>query len=163
MNTPEFKFALREDLKDKPEFLPTRSNQNDTGFDVRCAEPDGVTFLPFECKTISLGIRAFCPEGYWYELKPRSSTFVKKNLHCLYGTIDECYGGTLMLAAQYIPLASISEPFLRIEFGERIGQIIPVRRQEMIVTGISNEEIERLYLERNSSRGAGGFGSSGQR
>lgn len=191
---PEFKFALREDIKNRKEFLPTRSESKATGWDVRCAEPEGAILKPFEHCKIKLGFRAMPPEGYWFELKPRSSTFGKKHLHCLYGTIDETFEGELLLAFQYIPsivwkpvtVLNISrqlelfnnieyyrrgaeflpgeimaESALRVDFGDRIAQIIPVRRQEMSVIDVSNEEIDKFYKERNESRGAGGFGSTG--
>lgn len=160
---PTYKFALREDLKDKPEFLPTRGEPLATGWDVKCAEPDGLSLEPGQKVKIRLGFRGFCPPGWWYELKPRSSTFGKKDLNCLYGTIDESYEGELLLACQYIPESKINAACilrLKIEFGEAIGQIIPVRRQEMTIEQVSNEEYDRLCAERNAARGAGGFGST---
>lgn len=87
MEIPTFKFALREDLKDNKEFLPTLAEPKATGYDVRAAleKSDAVLNIePFAYVKIPLGFRAFCPEGWWYELKPRSSTFGKKNLHSLY-------------------------------------------------------------------------------
>ena len=95
---------------------------------------------------------------------PRSSTFIKRNINSLYGTIDETYEGQLYFCGQYIhDTCTIlsGHNYKRVEFGDRIGQIIPVKRQEMVVEGISNEEFEKLASERSASRGAGGFGSSG--
>jgi dUTPase len=175
---PTYKFALREDLLDHPELLPTRAEPQATGWDVRCAED--LVIKPFEYAKIRLGLRGFCPEGWWYELKPRSSTFTKKKMHALYGTIDETYEGELVFACQYIPNLTLeigvdlglhlgswfsekpSDLNLLLNFGDAIGQLIPVKRQEMIVESISNEEYDRLCKERNSIRGAGGFGSTGR-
>lgn len=190
---PDFKFALREDLQNNPEFLPTKSNPTDTGYDVRCADPDGVILKPFEYFKISLGFRIFAPEGWWLSLHPRSSTFIKKHINALYGVVDEFFSDTCHFCALYIP-ENIWEPvydvadypekkninfykqersFLfnpqkvihvedapKIEFGERIGQLIPVKRQEMEVSQISNEEFDRLVSERG---GRAGFGSSGNK
>lgn len=190
---PEFKFALREDLKNNPEFLPTKSNPTDTGFDVRCADPDGIILKPFEYYKISLGFRIFAPEGWWLDLHPRSSSFFKKHLSALYGVIDETFTLEAAFLATYLP-ANVWIPvwdmtdfpekkrvnfykqqgnFLnnpqhiihvddapRIEFGERIGQLIPVRRQEMSVSEISNEEFEELVQARG---GRDGFGSTGNK
>lgn len=166
-NIPNFKFALREDLVNNKEFLPTKAEPLATGWDVRAAK--SIRLLPFEKKLIPLGFRSFCPEGWWFELKPRSSTFGKKDLHCLYGTIDESYQGELLLACQYIPEAiskydgesSFSDAgSLSINFGDALGQIIPVKRKEMIVEEVSNEEYDALCKDRNAIRGAGGFGST---
>lgn len=164
---PTYKFAVKDGLSE--EFLPTRSNDTDTGWDVRCAE--SVTVKALERIAIPLGIRAFCPEGWWFELKPRSSSFGKKNLHALYGTIDESYEGELIFGCRYIPGQAFSigtwnsyrSQTFKLEQGERIGQIIPVRRQDMNVESVSNQEFDQLCALRNANRGAGGFGSTGDK
>lgn len=175
-NVPIFKFAIREDLQDCYEtFLPKQAESLSTGYDVRAAFKDRKTRIvyPFDYILIPLGFRAFCPNGWWYELKPRSSTFVKKQFHCLYGTIDQTYENELILAAQYIPeslgqtsrFGSKLDFFGKIEinFGDAIGQIIPVKRQEMIIESISNDEYDNLCKNRNATRGTGGFGSTDEK
>lgn len=172
---PEFKFAVREDLLDVVDeasnqnlFLPSKGEPDATGWDVRAAQADrkDIIIRPFEYCMIPLGFRAFCPKGWWYNLHPRSSSFVKKNMHCLIGTIDETYPKEVMLAFQFIPNNKIETKAcmckngsLIIPFATPIAQIIPIERQEMLVTEISNEDIENLYQNRNSVR-KGGFGST---
>jgi len=162
---PIFKFAVREDLKDIGDlFVPVKGEPLATGWDVRAAMPDRKSLIlkPFQHVKIPLGFRTFAPEGWWYELKPRSSTFAKKNLHALYGTIDEAYSNELIFACQYIPNwneISQMQPELYIDFGDAIGQIIPVKRQEMVTSSISNEEFDNLCKNRNAIRN-GGFGST---
>lgn len=175
---PEFKFALRNDLVNDKQFLPTKAEPKATGWDVRAAMPNQKSLIikPLEFVKIPLGFRAFCPEGWWYELKPRSSTFGKKNLHALYGTVDETYEGELVFACQYIPpINQPTENFismetklslhfnlttLTVDFGEAIGQIIPIERQEMLVSEISNEDYDSFCKDRAGVRGTGGFGST---
>lgn len=169
---PEFKFALTEVLVDEcsrrdefssKDFLPTRAENRASGWDVRCAEPEGFELIPGCYLKIPLGIHMLAPEGWWLELKPRSSTFTKRHLHALYGTIDETYPGELLFACQYQPDACeiISRGNLRrIEFGDRIGQVIPVRREEMIVSSTTLDNLRSEHARRNSER-TGGFGSSG--
>ena len=174
MSNPNYKFALREDLKDNKEFLPTRAHDTDTGWDVRAAMSDRkpLVLKPLQKIAIPLGFRGFCPGNFWYELKPRSSTFGKKSLHALYGTIDETYEGELVFACQYIPALNLTENYLQtwyeylhheltINFGDAIGQLIPVRRQEMEVINISNEEYNEETKRRDAARKEGGFGSTG--
>ena len=163
---PTYKFALRADVKDDVRFIPTQAHDRDTGYDVRACMPnqEPIELLPNKYYKVPLGIRAMCPEGWWFKLVPRSSSFLKRNCHFLYGTVDEGYEGELIAAFQYIEDFKLYPAYSQskyIEFGDAIGQIIPVKRQEMIVENVSNEEIERLYSERNSSRKTGGFGSSG--
>lgn len=169
-NTPTFRFAIREDLKDTGTlFLPSRATPKATGWDVRAAFEDrnALTIKVGQYVKIPLGFRALVPEGWWYELKPRSSSFTKKNLHSLYGTIDEDFENQALFVCQYLPEICQGKDYLytytgslKIDFGEAIGQIIPVRRQEMNVENISNEECEQLYLARGDKRGLGGFGST---
>lgn len=182
---PEFKFALREDLKEDKRFLPIRAEPKASGWDVKAAMKDRKPLIirPFEYVKISLGFRAFCPEGWWYELRPRSSTFAKKYLNCLYGVIDQTFENELVLACQYIPEVSfeteticenlsyssesrfnsttqVSAPNLEINFGDAIGQIIPIRRQEMVVSECSNIEYNEYCKNRGGVRKEGGFGST---
>lgn len=186
---PIFKFAIREDLIDTGnQFIPTRATNKSTGWDVKAAFEDRKSYEVSvgEYIKIPLGFRTCTPNGWWYELKPRSSSFVKKNLHSLYGTIDEDYYGQLIFACQYLPpFCFINEQIygpsssvkremfgpikieieklkLTIEFGEAIGQIIPVKRQEMVIETITNQEYDTLCNNKNSTRGAGGFGSTGK-
>jgi len=174
MSNPIYKFALREDLKDNKEFLPARAEPKATGWDVRAAMSDGkpLVLKPLQKVAIPLGFRGFCPDGFWYELKPRSSTFGKKSLHSLYGTIDETYEGELVFACQYIPALNLTENYLQtwyeylhheliINFGDAIGQLVPVRRQEMDVVELSNEEYKKETTQRDAVRREGGFGSTG--
>jgi len=170
MKEPVFKFAIREDLKKSGvSFLPEKATPHSAGWDVKSAER--IEIFPGEMAKIHLGFRAFCPDGWWFELKPRSSSFTKKHLHCLYGTIDEDYFGECLLAVQYFPyekLVYVTEsgnadyylPSLTINFGEALGQIIPVKRRTMLVQEVSNEEYEELCKNSNRIRGAGGFGST---
>lgn len=158
---PKFLFALREDLKDEKGFLPTRAEPLATGWDCRAAMKDRKTLIvrPGQYVRVELGFRAFCPPGWWYRLMPRSSSFVKKSMHALYGVVDEAFNMEALFCFQYIPdVASLGND-LRIEFGDPIAQIIPVQRQEMIVEEVGNVELEQMYRERNAVRN-GGFGST---
>lgn len=180
---PVYKFALREDLKDEKRFLPTRAEPKATGWDVRAAFPDrkSIILRPFEKIAIPLGVRGFCPDGWWYEIKPRSSSYAKKHLNALYGTIDETYEGELLFACQYIPEIKMVKTqidsnsyrgavyfddsmnqSLQIDFGDAIGQIIPRQRQEMEVLEITNDDYNNDCEGRASIRGSGGFGSTGK-
>jgi dUTPase len=168
----EFKFALRDGLDER--WLP-KKDLMDTGYDVCSAEDLQVVLQPFQKAFIKLGFRMFCPEGCWMELRPRSSTFAKKHLNALYGVIDEGYENEVMFACQYIPppiSVKIDDDCwkksidwnqkLIIKPGDKIGQLVPVKRPDVNVVSISNKEYNSLCNIRNGSRGTGGFGSTGQ-
>lgn len=176
---PEYSFALREDVKDEDQFLPTKGEPNASGWDVRACMEDRQPMVvkPLQYIKVPLGFRGFCPTGWWYELKPRSSTFAKKHIHSLYGTIDSDFENNLIFAGMYIPELKYNSnaagefPLdwntyckintLTINFGDAIGQIIPVKRQEMDMLKITNKEYDEWCVYRNSVRGTGGFGSTG--
>lgn len=151
---PEFKFCINEDLDES--FLPQKSDPEATGWDVKSSED--LIIKRDEYFKIRLGFRAFSPPGWWFQLNPRSSFLTKKFTHTLVGIIDETYANEVLLAGQFSPPPDIDE--IQIAKGERIGQIIPIRRQEMKVTKVSTEEFEELCKTRNAVR-SGGFGSTG--
>jgi deoxyuridine 5'-triphosphate nucleotidohydrolase len=153
---PEYRFAMREDLKNDPRFLPTRATSGSSGWDVACAFEDGKSLLvqPGQYLKIPVGLRCIPPEGYWYEMRPRSSTFTKKKLSALYGVADFDYRGDLYFCAQYTGSWTLT-----LEFGEKIGQIIPKKLLEMKVQTISNEEFDNFCKTEKNER-KGGFGSS---
>ena len=170
-SAPTYKFAITnsliaicQDSEFEPEdFLPTRSEPDASGWDVRCADPNGVELKDGCYYKIPLGFRSFCPSGWWAELNPRSSSFIKRHLHSLYGKIDETYPDEWFFLCQYIAdaceIQSKNHP-LRIEFGDRIGQVMPVRRQDMIREVISNDMMDEEIKNRDATR-KGGLGSTG--
>jgi len=154
---PEYKFLLNEGLGD--EFLPTKGEPDATGWDVRSTIDINLTTGDYF--KIPLGFRAFSPKGWWFQLHPRSSSFVKKYMHNLIGIIDEAYSNEVIFAGQYVPDSKSGIlPSLKISKGDRIGQIIPIERQEMKVTRVTKEEFNNLCKQRNAER-SGGFGSTG--
>jgi len=177
---PKFKFALVKDVNDDKQFIPTQGEPFATGYDVRSRI--SLVLNPGDYFKIPLGFRAMPEKGWWFQLHPRSSSFTKKYMHNLVGIIDEHYNQEVIFAGQYIPKfefeTSISKEFelysdeesfkaktdilpnqLIINFGDAIGQIIPVKRVGMSVVEISNKEYDDLCKQRMAIRN-GGFGST---
>ena len=158
MKKPTFRFALREDLGGDKKFLPTKGEPFATGYDIRAAQPDRkpIVLQPGDYFKIPTGIRSFAPEGWWFEVHPRSSSFIKKHIQGHIGVIDEHFANELHFLGKYSPIDNTP---LTIAFGESIAQIIPIERQEMEVLDISNEEYDILCKTRGAVR-KGGFGST---
>jgi dUTP pyrophosphatase len=166
---PMFNFCLVGDVDDS--FIPTRSEPTATGWDVRAAKD--VELYPTQTAKIPLGIKCFAPPGWWLELRPRSGTFAKLDIHSLYGVIDNAYEGELIFACSYLP--KLPEVMLvnsgtvnieglrrlKINKGDRIGQLVPKKLQEMHVSKVSEEQFKELCEARGALRGAGRFGSTG--
>lgn len=159
---PIFQFALREDLKDDERFLPTKAEPEATGYDCRAAQEDrkDIVLRAGQYCKIPLGFRCFCPDGWWYILHPRSSMFAKKYMHNLIGIIDETWEGFTQFAGQYVPDISSLGKDLTIKFGDPIAQIIPYKKEKMIISQINNKELDDLFKQRNAIRKSGGFGST---
>ena len=84
-------------------------------------------------------------------------------MHSLYGKIDETYPNEWFFLCQYLPDACEIQNHnypKRIEFGDRIGQVMPVRRQDMIIEVISNDMMDAEIKNRDAAR-KGGLGSTG--
>lgn len=161
-NLPVFKFALRSDLEGDKRFLPKRATSKASGWDVFAAPENkkSIILRAGQYAKIPLGFRVIPPEGYWLELRPRSSTFTKKFLHCLYGVIDFDYRGFLFLPVMYQAALSALGKDLEIKYGEAMGQIIPIKLREMLVEEVSNDTYDKMCDEEINERGAGGFGST---
>jgi dUTP pyrophosphatase len=154
------KMALAEGLL--PEGLEPRFDvEGDSG--LRLYAVTDVLLVPFQPTLIPHGIAVEVGWGYETQIRPRSSTMYKRRVHIALGTIDSSYSGELFSCATFFPetirdqqghLIAQETPLL-IKAGERLSQLVvaPVANWLDIV------EAEELSI---SSRGAGGFGSTGK-
>ena len=131
--------------------LPTPSYATDgaAGLDVVAAEDR--TLAPGERHAVATGNAIAIPDGYEEQIRQRSGLALKHGITCLNtpGTIDHDYRGEVKVI-----LANLgSEPF-EVRRGERIAQLVPAP-----VLKAAFREVEALA---ETSRGAGGFGSTGQ-
>ena len=100
---------------------------------------------------IPTGLFVELPEGYEMQIRPRSGLAAKHGITVLNspGTIDADYRGEIKVI-----LVNLSNEPFTIEPGERIAQMIVARYEQ-----IEWESVETLS---DTSRGAGGFGSTGK-
>lgn len=130
--------------------IPSYATAGAAGLDVRANLSESVTLKPLERKLIPTGLKVAIPEGYEIQVRPRSGLAFKHGITVLNspGTIDADYRGEIGVLLVNLS----SEPFV-IEHGERIAQLV-VAKHEQISWDIVNELNE-------TTRGAGGFGSTG--
>ena len=129
--------------------LPNYATEGAAGLDVVAAED--VTLAPGQRHAVATGFAIAIPAGYEVQVRPRSGLALKHGITCLNtpGTIDEDYRGEVKVI-----LANLgSEPF-EVRRGERIAQLVPAA-----VVKTRFEEVSELD---ETSRGAGGFGSTGK-
>ena len=128
---------------------PTYATEGAAGLDVVAAE--SLILAPGERHAVATGFSMAIPEGYEVQVRPRSGLALKHGITCLNtpGTIDHDYRGEVKVI-----LANLgNEPF-EVRRGERIAQLVPAR-----VLKAAFREVEVLA---ETSRGAGGFGSTGR-
>lgn len=132
--------------------LPQYATSASAGVDLRANLSEPVQIKPLGRDLISTGIFIELPEGYEAQVRPRSGLAVKKGLTVLNspGTIDADYRGEVKVI-----LINLSQDTVTIENGERIAQMVIQRHEQA-----DWEEVEVLN---ETSRGSGGFGSTGHK
>jgi dUTP pyrophosphatase len=132
--------------------LPTYATEGAAGMDLLAAVAEPLLIPPGGRALVPTGLRLALPPGHELQVRPRSGLALRHGivLPNSPGTIDEDYRGEL----QVIVLNAGTEPFT-VERGMRIAQAVlaPVVRA-------SWQEVRALP---ESTRGAGGFGSTGTR
>ena len=130
--------------------LPSYQTIASAGMDLRANIEEPVILKPLGRALVATGLFMELPAGYEAQIRPRSGLAYKHGITVLNspGTIDADYRGEIKVL-----LVNISEEDFVVNDGERIAQMI-VARHEVV------EWTEAGSLA-ESSRGAGGFGSSG--
>jgi dUTP pyrophosphatase len=138
---------LRDDV-----VLPTRAHPGDAGLDLRTA--DEVVLAPGGRVAAPTGLVVAVPEGHVGLVHPRSGLALRDGVTVVNapGTIDAGYRGEVRVA-----LVNLSDRPVRLAAGERVAQLVVQR-----VTLPEVAEVTDLADEA-TSRGGGGFGSTGRR
>lgn len=131
--------------------LPAYSTEHSAGLDLHANLGESITLKPLERKLIPTGLFIALPQGTEAQIRPRSGLAYKEGLTVLNapGTIDADYRGEVKVL-----LVNLSDKSAVIQNGERIAQMVIARYEKAEFT-----EVESLS---DTSRGAGGFGSTGK-
>ena len=129
--------------------LPSRQTTGSAGFDLASAEPDFV-LAPGERRLVSTGLAVEFPPGIEGQVRPRSGLALRHGITMpnAPGTIDSDYRGEVRVILQNLG----AEP-VTIVRGDRIAQLVFARYE-------TPELVDASALEQ-STRGVGGFGSTG--
>ena len=129
--------------------LPRYQHEGDAGFDL----PSRVDFViePGERATVPTGVAAQIPRGYAGLVLPRSGLAARHGIALVNspGLIDAGYRGEI---AVVLINTDKRRPF-EVKRGDRIAQLVIQKVEEAVIV-----EVDRLD---ETSRGAGGFGSTG--
>lgn len=131
--------------------LPKYARPGDSGMDLRADIDEPVILKPLERKLISAGIIIELPEDYEAQVRPRSGLALKKGVTVLNtpGTIDASYRGVIGVV-----LVNLSNEEVTINPGNRIAQLVIARVEKARLVKVD-------VIMEDTTRGSGGFGSSG--
>ena len=130
--------------------LPHYETIASAGMDLRANINEPITLKPLERTIIKTGLFIELPIGTEAQVRPRSGLAVKKGITVLNapGTVDADYRGEIGVI-----LVNLSNEDFTVENGERIAQLVIAKHERA-----EWEEVNELS---KTSRGEGGFGSTG--
>lgn len=131
--------------------LPEYQTADSAGMDLKAVMEEPITLKPLERTLIKTGLFMELPGGYEAQIRPRSGLAYKQGITVLNspGTIDADYRGEIGVI-----LVNLSQEEVTIAPGERVAQMVIARYEQA--------QWEAVEVLEESSRGAGGFGSTGK-
>ena len=130
--------------------LPKYETNGSSGMDLSANIDKQIKIEPGKTSIIPTGISLAIPENFEIQIRPRSGLAAKNQISVLNtpGTIDADYRGELKVI-----LINLSNKTFVVEGGARIAQMVlcPIVKAKL-------KEVDNLD---DTSRGAGGFGSTG--
>lgn len=128
--------------------LPKYVHPHDAGMDLYSNET--ITIQPQERKLIPIGIALTIPSGYVGLIWDKSGIATNHGLKTMAGVIDSGYRGEIKIL-----IHNLSNQPYTVQAGTKIAQML-------IQPVVQNEIVEVKNLD-DTSRGAGGFGSTGMK
>ena len=132
--------------------LPSRQSEQAAGLDLYAAVPanEPMVIAPGKYASVPTGTALALPAGVEAQVRPRSGLAAKHGVTVLNspGTVDSDYRGEVKVL-----LVNLGEQPFTVRRGERIAQLV-------VATVTAVELLETNALDA-TSRGSGGFGSTG--
>jgi dUTP pyrophosphatase len=131
--------------------MPAYATAGSAGCDLRAAIEAPLLILPGGRALVPTGVAVAIPEGYEGQVRMRSGLAHDSGLALLNapGTIDADYRGEIRLI-----LGNLGSEPVTLERGQRIAQLV--------FAPVARARLERVAELPASSRGGGGFGSTGR-
>lgn len=132
--------------------LPEYATQHAAGLDLKANINEAITLKPLQRQLIATGLFIELPVGFEAQIRPRSGLAFKNGITVLNspGTIDADYRGEIKVL-----LVNLSDTEFVINDGERIAQMVIAKHEQI--------KWETVSVLEDSHRGAGGFGSTGNK
>jgi dUTP pyrophosphatase len=132
--------------------LPEYQTQHSAGMDVRANISETISLRSLERAVVPTGLIVAIPNGYEIQIRPRSGLAAKQGITVLNspGTIDADYRGEVKVI-----LVNLSNETVVIQPGDRIAQMVLAKTEA--INWLLSETLDE------TNRGAGGFGSTGEK
>ena len=132
--------------------LPKYETSGSSGLDLSANIKTPVEIEPGKTTIIPTGISVSIPKNFEIQIRPRSGLAAKNQITVLNtpGTIDADYRGEIKVI-----LINLSKETFIVENGARIAQ--------MVVCPVIKAKLKEVDSLENTSRGSGGFGSTGMK
>jgi dUTP pyrophosphatase len=127
--------------------LPKYAHASDAGLDLYAAEE--TVLVPGQVSRVKTGIAVEIPDGYAGLCWDRSSLSTNHSLKTVAGVIDAGYRGEIMVGIMNLG----SEPYT-FQTGDKVAQ--------MLIQKVEHPEVVESSELTDTSRGEGGFGSTGK-
>jgi dUTP pyrophosphatase len=130
--------------------VPSIAKPGDAGMDLTAVSMEIVNEVGYGYVEYGTGLAMEIPEGYYGAIVPRSSISKKGMILANSpGTIDSGYRGEIKLRFKWMHGSEIYS------VGDRVAQLIILQCPSVIFNEVDEELLD-------SSRGSGGFGSTGE-
>lgn len=142
------KIAVKRLDPDLP--LPVYAHEGDAGLDLLAAE--GIELAPGRRTAVATGLAVAIPEGYAGFVHPRSGRALREGLGVANapGLIDSGYRGEVKVILVNLD----RDAPIKIERGDKIAQLV--------IQAVERPELDEVDDLPETTRGAGGFGSTGR-
>ena len=131
---------------------PKYETPGSSGMDIAAHIENNLIINPGEKALVATGFSIAIPRGYEVQIRPRSGLAAKKSITVLNspGTIDADYRGEIKVI-----LINLGKEKFVVKNGESIAQ--------MVVCPVIQASLDEVKELSDTARGAGGFGSTGNK
>ncbi len=131
--------------------LPAYQTPGSAGLDLCAALPEAIQLAPGERRLIPTGLALELPDGFEGQVRPRSGLALKHGIGIVNapGTIDADFRGEVgVVLINHGQAPFVVEPLARIA--------------QLVVCRVEQVELEEVDSLSDTTRGAGGYGSTGR-
>ena len=130
--------------------LPKYETDGSSGLDLAAFIDKNIEIKPGKSEIIPTGLAVAIPKNFEIQIRPRSGLAAKNQISVLNtpGTVDADYRGEIKVI-----LINLSNKSFIVERGLRIAQ--------MVLCPVAKAKLREVDTLEDTSRGSGGFGSTG--